>query len=884
MDMRSERARELSRWYRTFLGQVGAGLPPEWQVSEQRTADFVWRSFVPTQHPSPAQGWKIHVSAAAVEARRLCEVIVPLLIRHNSRFKLPASAEGITQLNSGLAGDIQVGKVITVYPGSASEARALAEELDRAWPSSAGPAVLSDIPFRTGGAVFFRYGVFQPSDVVIDAAGHHAYALRNPQGELSADERRRDGMQPPWVHELPVDACPLPGAEDGLNPIATTEGFYLPVLLLRNSVRGTVVLALNLNTGKSVIVKTARMGACGDLRGIDGRDRLRNEFAVLKKIAEREKFAPQPLSICENPATLLVMEDLAGVSLDKTEPQLLQDLVLLALAVAQLHEMGIIHRDIKLSNAVKTADGVRLIDFELACAIGEYPAIPECGTRAYIPPEGSDIPARPASDVFALGVSLASFLLRYDAALLPSKTRRTVGLLHLFGLHSFASLVSSMLALDFPRRPSAARVASMLDSCSESDAVPRPVRTRQRKNLAGRNWLLRSASETAQATRRFAVVEGEEQWWRNCGPESSFACEGISPGASGIILGLATVDEALGRSSFQHDIARGAQWLSRRKPGECNSFFGGNAGVALALTVAALRTDNSQWLEGGRSRLLAAVSGPPCDFDLLSGRAGILWAGCIMAELLRESWPLDLVSGKARELQQNCRRIDGVLGWDKSGDPNLYTGAAHGTSGIAMALALWGRQTGCETSLSMAMDAFQSLRMRSQANARGEVEFLSSLGVEAVRSQKSHWCHGMAGYLWCVLQSFGDIPELAREVDWAVEGLRRCSLDSPTLCHGLAGLLELWRMLRSVARWSAWAGQQAELAAGALRLSSQRQNGFTVWCSDEPKTITPDLWLGFLGPACNIAMHSAGITQPLLSASWLKLCSSADDRVPAPSG
>jgi len=874
METRTEHAVELSRSYRLFLDQLAAGVSPQWQVSKRKINEFIWRSFVPKHQPELEQGWKIHISAAAVEAVSLCEAVLPLLISHKVSFKLPAFAEGIEQLNSGFAGEIQAGKIVTVYPGSVPEARVLAEELDRVWPSSAGPEIISDIPFRAGGAIFFRYGVFQPRHTVIDSAGHHAYALRNPQGDLLPDQRSPDGLQPDWIADIPMEVSVSPGRDDGLSPIVIGADSYLPVLLLRKSIRGSVVLALHINTGKNVIVKTARTGTCGDLRGIDATDRLRNEYAVLKKIEEHGDLAPRPFSISESRGTILVMEDLAGVSLDNTtEPRQLESLKLLAEAVAQLHLIGIVHRDIKLSNAVKTADGVKLIDFELACAVGEDPLIAECGTRAYIPPEGAGIPSHPAADVYALGVSLASFLLQYDPALLPSQTRRTVGLLHLFGSHPFARVVGHMLAADLTSRPTAARVASMLMSMSESDAIASPVRTRQRKNLAVKRWLLRSATEAAQATRKYAVVSGDEQWWRNCGPESSFSCEGISPGASGIVLGLTSVDQALGRSSFHPDIAGGAQWLSRRTPGECNSFFGGNAGVALALTVAGLRMNNSEWLESAKTRLMTAASRPSLGFDLLSGSSGILWAGCMIAELLGDPWPLDVVAGKVQEIQQNCRKIDGVLGWEASGEPNVYTGAAHGTSGIAMALALWGKQAGCETSRAMAMDAFRSLRMDSLRTEPSQAKFLSRLGESRVYSGRGHWCHGMAGYLWCILQSFGNIPEVAREVDWAVEGLQQCYLESPTLCHGLAGLLEIWRMLGGVPRWSAWAGQQAEVAAGALRLSSQRQDGLTVWCSGDPKIITPDLWLGFLGPACNLAMYAAGITEPLLSASWFSRCS-----------
>jgi len=127
--------------------------------------------------------------------------------------------------------------------------------------------------------------------------------------------------------------------------------------------------------------------------------------------------------------------------------------------------------------------------------------------------------------------------------------------------------------------------------------------------------------------------------WRSRQYEGVDAIDGINIGAAGVILGLASIDRASGYSEFSKDIQGGARWLASQKPNEAaHGFFTGNAGVAVALGVAGRRFGCPEWISEARSRLRQAVT-VEGDCDLFSGKAGVLWAACLLGEILEDfSW------------------------------------------------------------------------------------------------------------------------------------------------------------------------------------------------------------------------------------------------------
>jgi TolB-like protein/Tfp pilus assembly protein PilF len=132
-----------------------------------------------------------------------------------------------------------------------------------------------------------------------------------------------------------------------------------------------------------------------------GRNRAEGFFYYVMELAdnegsgdriEPETYVPKTLSNELARSGRLSVEEAAQLGLSLSQ------------ALADLHQRGLVHRDVKPSNIIFVKGHAKLADIGLVAQVGEKARL---GTEGYIPPEG---PGKPQADLYSLGMVL------YEAA------------------------------------------------------------------------------------------------------------------------------------------------------------------------------------------------------------------------------------------------------------------------------------------------------------------------------------------------------------------------------------------------------------------------------------------------------------------------------------
>ena len=110
--------------------------------------------------PVARQGWKPYVPVTLLNARKLVELVYPLVSRAGLHFKYVKATVLLRRLNAGMFGYTQVGKGVVIYLPEPDETflNALKEAL-RPYQGQC-PTVPCAIPFGDGLPLYYRYGSY----------------------------------------------------------------------------------------------------------------------------------------------------------------------------------------------------------------------------------------------------------------------------------------------------------------------------------------------------------------------------------------------------------------------------------------------------------------------------------------------------------------------------------------------------------------------------------------------------------------------------------------------------------------------------------------------------------------------------------------------------
>jgi serine/threonine protein kinase len=344
----------------------------------------------------PSWGYAIFISCRTVGTEELLNAVLPILSKVGSPFRLIKSQLLQYRLNAGAFGDLEVGKVMSIFPRSQDEATRIIAGVNAASDNLKGPIVANAL--RIGNLIYVQ-----------------AVKKVNNKIELRLPDLKSSPFKTSKQYEVKRQSKFL--------------GRYLNVQTIRNTPKGGVFKAINLNNFSFswCLIKEGRPNALDDHFDRDMTDRLRWQKEVLHQLASHVTTAKVIDFFQKRDYSYLVIEYAEGTLfgrtvsdtfnrktwrlLDTLSRSYLLKLYLKAVAiVAEIHTQGFIHRDITEGNFIILTDGrLCILDFELAFNVNTGQPDPPylLGTIGYASPEQLQYCwPQYSDDIYSLGALL----------------------------------------------------------------------------------------------------------------------------------------------------------------------------------------------------------------------------------------------------------------------------------------------------------------------------------------------------------------------------------------------------------------------------------------------------------------------------------------------
>ncbi len=786
----------------SFYAAVRGSAPEGWTRS--RRGD--WLSYSPDGLRLPAQGWKIHISAALDNAASVLDRVTAHCLEHRIAFKCIPNAGLLALRNAKYADRAGSGKFITVYPPSEEAFPEVCTALMQLLEGEHGPYILSDL--RCGnGPVHTRYGAFA-ARFCSGPDGRPVPAVADPQGRLVPDDRGPAFRVPSWVTPpgflMPhLEARAAVGLAD--LPYAVEKALHF-------SNGGGVYLGRDTRTGEQVVLKEARPHAGLAADGADAVARLERERTALEHLAGLD-CVPDVRDVFQvGDHHFLVLQYIPGTTLNTVfarrfplarqhpSPELLAEHTAWAeelygqveRAVEAVHERGIVISDLHMSNVMvdEEAGRIVLLDFEAASPAADRRR-QIVANPAFVAPadrRGTDI------DRYALAcLRLALYL--------PLTT--------LFGIdRTKAAGLARDIARAFPvaeeaLRPAVEEILRDMRNAGEAGARPAPAATSGttpasasgrdsgQASGSGRDSGTASASASGLASASPADLR---DWPRardalaravtaSCTPERDDRCFpgdiaqfATATGGQSFAYGAAGVLYALHETGAP-PCAPAEDWLLRHAKdpasGSPLGFYDGLTGIAWTLHRIGRTAEAADLLRIILDQPLEGLAP-----GLHNGYAGI---GLALDDLARTASATDAPALSAAADRCTALAVRALV----DGPPSPRTGLLHGASGIALLLIRRYATTGDTALLDLAAAALRRDLERCRAGDDG-----SLLVVEGKRLMP-YVGSGSAGIAAVIDAYLAQRPD--PELETAGRALLPAALSAfyvqPGLFRGSAGLL-----------------------------------------------------------------------------------------------
>lgn len=664
-------------------------MPADWTEKHEG----MWRFWHSAEHATPAQGWKVHVSARPDRLTHVLDVVARACVDHGVPFKHLSARLHFLLLNHKHAARPQSGKFCALYPADADAARAIMERLRADLDGEDAPYILSDRRYRDSRAVHYRYGSFA-KQLVRQPDGTGLPVVLGPDGEPVEDRRHVSFVLPPTVTDPFAEEVADEEPSAGFRELTFQAA-------LQHSNAGGAYRALHEPSGRTVLVKEARGHTGVDWSGRCAPERLRREWQTLRDLHEAcPGLAPEPIDYLEEwEHEFLVMEFVEGMPLKnwmvaqntliRSAPtraemaeyydKCVRIMSSLDTLFTALHENGYVFVDVSPSNVLVTDDlVVRLVDFEAAHRIGADELRP-MGTDGFTPPRRlvGDDPV--IYDEYGLA-AIAQFLIapmaqvteRYPEALtylrreldelgdVPESLWATATRFHEPSPAKRGPTPDDLAAAPYRHlRELRAKVAEGIAAMARPDhpqwiypTIPNAFATNTACVAFGTAGVLHALRAANEPVPSHAIARLREQ------ARTGEYAPGLMYGASGIAWVLADLGhlddaERLLDKADRHPIT-----------GRCHTYGSGSAGVAMTHLAMFGHTGEGHHLD----RAEAIAHGLPDDLTSGLGKdnaTGLLEGRCGIALMLQQ---LAAVTGDDRHLDRAVRLLHAEL--DRASRPD----------------------------------------------------------------------------------------------------------------------------------------------------------------------------------------------------------------------
>jgi serine/threonine protein kinase len=396
-------------------------------------------------------GWVLFISCRTLDTVNILKKILEPLKKNKIVFRMIKNQLLQYALNAGAYGNTEVGKVISIFPETQTEAVEIASELCKLTNSYKGPVIPGAL--RLGSLIFTQYN--------FETFESNTTSIRSSP-EVS--------KKPPFF----VPKCYSVSRKRKL----MIGKYYIPVELIASSPKGDIFKAINLKklAFNWCLIKEGKSAALDDHFNREMKDRLLWQKEVLETICG-EVQTPKVIDYFERDgSSFLVIEYIEGENLGKiifdrlngTTWREMENQVKIQLLVwyqealdivNEIHKKGFVHRDITDSNFLVLTDGsVCIIDFELSFNLeSKLPNPPfVLGSYGYAAPEQLNyaIPHQ-KEDVYSMGALLCYLLSGLQPInFINTNPNVTTAKLHrLTGNAELTKLVSRCLHLQRKSRP-----------------------------------------------------------------------------------------------------------------------------------------------------------------------------------------------------------------------------------------------------------------------------------------------------------------------------------------------------------------------------------------------------------------------------------------------